>query len=175
MNQIIFLIPTVSLCNRLEDSALQHGTFVIFTTFHIVLLRSVIIIIASTYLVAVIPNPMIQNYRVPDIDYESDTGHMQLSIFRNSLVQVDSISAVLQIMIQRVQSCTLENPKKKKTKKPLGVTLIWNRGDDIKSSTIYNQLDNASIDNEIDWLQMANFTLNGARSFMMYWFHTQKQ
>lgn len=39
----------------------------------------------------------------------------------------------------------------------LGIALIWNRNDDVKSSKIYCQLDNVSIENEVDWLQMARF------------------
>ena len=39
----------------------------------------------------------------------------------------------------------------------LGMSLKWNRNDDVKSSKIYCQLDNVSIENEIDWLQMARF------------------
>lgn len=41
--------------------------------------------------------------------------------------------------------------------KTLGVTLIWNRGEDIKSSKIAYQLHGVSIENETDWLQMAKF------------------
>ncbi|MEE0420332.1 MAG: DUF4268 domain-containing protein [Lachnospiraceae bacterium] len=41
--------------------------------------------------------------------------------------------------------------------KTLGVTLIWNRGEDIKSSKIAYQLQGVSIENETDWLQMAKF------------------
>lgn len=62
--------------------------------------------------------------------------------------------------------------KKTSIETALDVTLIWNRGDDIKSSKIYYQLDNVSIENETDWRRWQNSTLNGARSFMMYWFHT---
>ena len=39
----------------------------------------------------------------------------------------------------------------------LGVSLIWSRGDDIKTSKISYQLNGVSIYNETDWLQMANF------------------
>ena len=39
----------------------------------------------------------------------------------------------------------------------LGIALVWNRNDDDKASKIYCQLDNVSIENEVDWLQMANF------------------
>jgi len=47
----------------------------------------------------------------------------------------------------------------------LGVTLTWNRGDDIKSSKIYYQLDNVSIENETDWLQMAKFHAEWSKKF----------
>lgn len=47
----------------------------------------------------------------------------------------------------------------------IGVTLLWNRGNDIKSSKIYVQLDGVSIDKEIDWLQMANFHAEWSRKF----------
>ncbi|MFR1190619.1 MAG: DUF4268 domain-containing protein [Megasphaera micronuciformis] len=33
----------------------------------------------------------------------------------------------------------------------LGTVLQWNRGDDIKSSKVFIQLDNVSIENEDDW------------------------
>ncbi len=41
--------------------------------------------------------------------------------------------------------------------KTMGVTLIWNRGDDIKSSKIYYQINDVSIENESDWQKMAMF------------------
>lgn len=47
----------------------------------------------------------------------------------------------------------------------LGTTLHWNRGDDIKSSKVYIQLSNVSIENETDWLQMANFHAEWTKKF----------
>lgn len=47
----------------------------------------------------------------------------------------------------------------------LGVPLFWNRGDDIKSSKVALQLDNVSIENETDWLQMAKFHANWSKKF----------
>ena len=47
----------------------------------------------------------------------------------------------------------------------LGTALRWNRGDDIKSSKIYIQLNNVSIENETDWLQMANFHADCTKKF----------
>ena len=47
----------------------------------------------------------------------------------------------------------------------LGTALHWNRGDDIKSSKIYIQLNNVSIENETDWLQMANFHADCTKKF----------
>lgn len=46
---------------------------------------------------------------------------------------------------------------KNEIEEKLGTQLVWHRGDDIKASKIYIQLDNVSIENETDWLQMANF------------------
>ena len=47
----------------------------------------------------------------------------------------------------------------------LGISLNWNRGDDIKTSKIYCQLSNVSIENEVDWLQMAQFHANWSKKF----------
>jgi len=47
----------------------------------------------------------------------------------------------------------------------LGTTLHWNRGDDIKSSKVSIQLNNVSIENETDWLQMANFQADWTKKF----------
>ncbi len=46
----------------------------------------------------------------------------------------------------------------------LGVSLSWNRGDDIKSSKIYHQLD-TGIENEVNWLQAAKFHAEWIRKF----------
>lgn len=39
----------------------------------------------------------------------------------------------------------------------LGVTLLWDRGEDKKSSKIYYELKGLSINDEIDWPRMAKF------------------
>jgi uncharacterized protein with ParB-like and HNH nuclease domain len=49
--------------------------------------------------------------------------------------------------------------------KTLGVSLIWNRGDDIKSSKVSYQINGVSIDNETDWLQMARFHAEWSKKF----------
>lgn len=47
----------------------------------------------------------------------------------------------------------------------LGISLQWNRGDDIKSSKVYHKLDNVSIEHEVDWLQMARFHADWSKKF----------
>ncbi|EEI86979.1 putative phage DNA packaging protein [Anaerococcus lactolyticus ATCC 51172] len=47
----------------------------------------------------------------------------------------------------------------------LGVSLIWYRGDDIKSSKISYQLNGVSIKNETDWLKMARFHVGWSKKF----------
>ena len=47
----------------------------------------------------------------------------------------------------------------------LGTTLQWSRSDDSKSSKVYIQLDNVSIGNETDWLQMAKFHADWTKKF----------
>lgn len=47
----------------------------------------------------------------------------------------------------------------------IGTPLQWNRGDDIKSSKVYIQLNDVSIENETDWLQMANFHAEWTKKF----------
>lgn len=47
----------------------------------------------------------------------------------------------------------------------LGTELQWNRGDDIKSSKVFIQLDNVSIENENDWPQMAKFHAEWSKKF----------
>ncbi|MDO4322830.1 MAG: DUF4268 domain-containing protein [Lachnospiraceae bacterium] len=47
----------------------------------------------------------------------------------------------------------------------LGAALQWNRGDDIKSSKVSIQLNHVSIENETDWLQMANFHAEWTKKF----------
>lgn len=47
----------------------------------------------------------------------------------------------------------------------LGTALLWSRGDDIKSSKVYCQLNGVSINNETDWMQMANFHAVWSKKF----------
>lgn len=47
----------------------------------------------------------------------------------------------------------------------LAHSLNWNRNDDIKASKIFIQLDNVSIENETDWLQMARFHAEWSKKF----------
>ena len=47
----------------------------------------------------------------------------------------------------------------------LGVSLVWRRSDDIKSSKVYYQLTNVSVENETDWLQMAKFHAEWSKRF----------
>lgn len=49
--------------------------------------------------------------------------------------------------------------------KSLGASLVWSRGDDIKSSKISYQLNGVSIENENDWLQMARFHAEWSKKF----------
>ncbi len=49
--------------------------------------------------------------------------------------------------------------------KALGVQLNWSRGDDIKSSKIFYQLNDVSIENETDWFLMAKFHAEWSRKF----------
>ncbi len=55
--------------------------------------------------------------------------------------------------------------KRNEIEEKLGITLEWNRGEDIKSSKIYCQLNNVSIENETDWLQMARFHAEWSKKF----------
>ncbi|MGN1156481.1 MAG: DUF4268 domain-containing protein [Agathobacter sp.] len=55
--------------------------------------------------------------------------------------------------------------KKAEIEAKLGVTLVWNRGEEIKSCKISYQLDNVSIENETDWLQMARFHAEWSKKF----------
>ena len=54
---------------------------------------------------------------------------------------------------------------KEDIEKALGVSLVWSRGDDIKSSKISYQLNGVSIRNETDWLQMARFHAEWSKKF----------
>ena len=47
----------------------------------------------------------------------------------------------------------------------LDTTLTWNRNDDVKSSKIFVSLNNVSIENETDWLQMAKFHAEWSKKF----------
>ena len=47
----------------------------------------------------------------------------------------------------------------------LGTQLVWQRGDDKKSSKIFVQLDNVSIAEEGDWYRMANFQADWSKKF----------
>ncbi len=47
----------------------------------------------------------------------------------------------------------------------LGVSLTWNRAEDRKASKLYTQLSNVSIENEVDWLQMARFHAEWSKKF----------
>lgn len=47
----------------------------------------------------------------------------------------------------------------------LGVSLTWNRAEDKKASKLYIQLSNVSIENEVDWLQMARFHAEWSKKF----------
>ena len=54
---------------------------------------------------------------------------------------------------------------KDKIEKALGVPLNWRRGDDIKASKISYQINDVSIDNMTDWLQMAKFHAEWSKKF----------
>lgn len=54
---------------------------------------------------------------------------------------------------------------KEEIEKELGVSLIWNRGDDIKASKVIYQIEGVSIENETDWLQMARFHGEWSKKF----------
>ena len=47
----------------------------------------------------------------------------------------------------------------------MGVSLIWKRGDDVKSSKVYHEIRNVSIENETDWIQMAKFHAEWSKKF----------
>ncbi len=49
--------------------------------------------------------------------------------------------------------------------KALGVSLVWSREDDMKTSKISYKLNNVSIKNETDWLQMAKFHAEWSKKF----------
>lgn len=47
----------------------------------------------------------------------------------------------------------------------LGIALKWNRAEDKKASKVYTQLSNVSIENDVDWLQMARFHAEWSKKF----------
>ena len=47
----------------------------------------------------------------------------------------------------------------------LGVALNWNRAEDKKASKVSTQIENVSIEKEVDWLQMARFHAEWSRKF----------
>lgn len=49
--------------------------------------------------------------------------------------------------------------------KALGVSLVWSREDDMKTSKISYKLNNVSKKNETDWLQMAKFHAEWSKKF----------
>jgi len=69
---------------------------------------------------------------------------------------------------KEVNKLTFDKLEKEKAaiESALGTSLIWNRGDDIKASKIYCQLDNVSIEKETDWLQMASFQAEWSKKFI---------
>ncbi|WP_455684376.1 DUF4268 domain-containing protein [Thomasclavelia sp.] len=54
---------------------------------------------------------------------------------------------------------------KERIETELGISLSWNRNDEVKASKIFYQLDNVSIENEVDWLQMARFHAEWSKKF----------
>lgn len=53
----------------------------------------------------------------------------------------------------------------KEIENTLGIPLFWNRGDDMKLSKVFCQLDGVSIEREDDWTQMAQFHAEWSRKF----------
>lgn len=47
----------------------------------------------------------------------------------------------------------------------LGTSLNWNRAEDKKTSKVYTQLSNVSIESEVDWLQIARFHADWSKKF----------
>jgi hypothetical protein len=54
---------------------------------------------------------------------------------------------------------------KEKIENDMGVSLIWKRGDEVKSSKVYHEIRNVSIENETDWIQMAKFHAEWSKKF----------
>lgn len=57
------------------------------------------------------------------------------------------------------------NLKKTDIEAALGISLIWNRNDDVKSSKVYYELKGVGIENKTDWLQMARFHAKWSKKF----------
>lgn len=55
--------------------------------------------------------------------------------------------------------------KKADIEREMGVPLVWERRDEIKSSRIYYQLDNVNLEFETDWEKMAEFQAQWAKKF----------
>ena len=73
---------------------------------------------------------------------------------------------MLRILTLHVQRSYLpERRDQSEIESKLGTELQWNRGDDIKSSKVFIQLDNVSIENEDDWPQMAKFHAEWSKKF----------
>ena len=69
------------------------------------------------------------------------------------------------VFFQREEKSEYKIQYKEEIESTLGIGLIWNRGDDIKSSKIFYQLDNVSVENEVDWLQLAHFHAEWSKKF----------
>lgn len=54
---------------------------------------------------------------------------------------------------------------KAKIEEKIGAELQWNRGDDIKFSKAFITLENVSIENETNWLQMPKFLADWTKEF----------
>lgn len=59
----------------------------------------------------------------------------------------------------------LLHAKRAEIETKLNTVLIWNRGDEIKSSKVACELKNVSIEHEADWLQMAHFHAEWSKKF----------
>lgn len=47
----------------------------------------------------------------------------------------------------------------------LGISLYWDRNDEIKASKVYCKLENVSVEKEVDWQQMAKFHADWSKKF----------
>ena len=88
----------------------------------------------------------------------------QLNIVAQSSAQFFADKAVERFGVVKAAFDSLYTHKAE-IESALGTTLQWNRGDDIKSSKVFIQLNNVSIENETDWLQMANFHADWTKRF----------